>query len=152
MTKRALIIFLCVTTAITCMGCSPEKAKKDLNKFFSDKQESKEPVDINLTEAGLLPSPREFNLPRDPFRPIVFEPSTPSVANPADIKEDEIRLAGVIVMEGRSRAVLDVPVLGARVFKEGDTIGKYKIKKISAKKVFLEKDGSSLELKIGDGK
>lgn len=77
---------------------------------------------------------------RDPLRPLINERGEILIKDKNDM--GDLFLQGVIYSPQGGTAIIN-----NEMFVEGDMIGVYKVKRIEAKGVFLEKDGEDLYLK-----
>lgn len=155
--RRSYVFFLAALAVFLGAGCKKVTAlKKALTGPETDKQIIKPVETVGLAKAILLPRPYQFSLSRDPFRPLIEQVSQGPVsldkegsayANPG------IKLVGILKRQDKSLALLEMPQgEGVGVFREGDKLSQFTIKKIEAKRVILEKENERLILEIGDEK
>lgn len=146
--KRLFIFFLVVLTVFSSSGCKRiKKLKQALIKPAQDKQVVRPVESIELAEAILRPKPYHFTLSRDPFRPLVGKSALISLDDIQPGEESQIKIIGILIKEAKPLALLEVKE-GVAVFREGDKLAEYTIKKIEPKKVILEKEDESFVLKI----
>ena len=79
---------------------------------------------------------------RDPLRPLISERGKILIRDKNDMDISDLFLQGVIYSPRGSMAIIN-----DEMFVEGDMYGVYKIKRIEAKGVFLEKKGKEFYLK-----
>lgn len=150
--RRDFALFLILIIIFTAAGC--EKPKQNLSKSSLERADVKRVSSVNLAEAILLPKQYQFKFTRDPFLPLAGElplACTDKSKGPVSV-EPEIKVVGILVMEGRSRALLQLPSSEVGVFKQGDKIDGYTVKKIESKRVILEKADKTFILEIREEK
>lgn len=148
--KRLLVLPLVFFLLINC-GCKQIKKVILIEQPKEEKATIKPVESLELAEAIVRPKPYEFKLPRDPFRPLVGKWSLISEEDLEITSESQIKIIGILNKEKIPLALLEV--LGTTsIFREGDKIGEYTLKKIESKKIILEKKNKISVLEIGEEK
>lgn len=150
--KRFLVFALIVFIIFLNAGCKKiRKMQQDLIKAPEEKPLVLPVENVELAEAIVWPKPYHFSLPRDPFKPLVGKLSLGSSEDIELTSEAQIKVVGILIKEGKHLALLEVP-MGGGIFKEGDKLGKFTIKKIEPKRVLIEKDNKISIIEIGEEK
>ena len=150
---RRIFIFCLGLLLLFGYGCkkSSEEVSPERLRF---KQEDLMVESIELAEAILGPKSFQASLPRDPFNPTFGQSYFPIHQDIEFIEESggDIRLLGVLKMEGGSITLLEFPPGEIILRREGDKVGDYTIKRINLDKVILESETESriLDLKGGE--
>ncbi len=147
--RRLCIFFLVFLSIFVGLGCKKIKGLKEaLIKPEEEKQTVKPVESTDLAQAIIWPKPYQFDVSRDPFKPLLGIP----VENIEElVNETNIKVVGILSKEGKPLVLLETPE-GVSIFREGDKIGKYTVKKIELKKVTLEKENKNFILEIGEEK
>ena len=98
-----------------------------------------------LTDALRMPEPSEFEITRDPFAPL----SGSFYRSKTNGGAGELTLCGILYKEDSPLLLMETPD-GVGVFKKGDTISEYKVKKIEPKKAILAKGDKEFIFELGD--
>ncbi len=149
--KRRYLLCLALLVFLSC-GC--KGIKKEMAAIgLAKKPEPKAPqvASIELAEAILRPKPFSWTISRDPFKPLVGKASLLGTEDIELLSEKDIEVIGILKGEDKSVVLLELPV-GMGVFREGDRIDKYILKKIDSQKVILETNGKELILELGGEK
>lgn len=141
------ILQLVFLTIFLNSGC--KQIKKALLITPQEEKPTVKPVEnLELAQAIVWPKPYQFSLPRDPFRPLLGKLTLPFEENLEINAESQIKVVGILVKKEKALTLLEV--LGVTgIFREGDKIGEYTLKKIEPKKVILEKENKISVLEIG---
>ena len=150
---RKILIFSLVLLLLFGYGC--KKSAEELSRErLRTKQEDLRVESIELAEAILGPKSFQASLPRDPFQPILGQSYFPVQHDIEFIEEStgDIKLLGILKMEGGSITLLEFPPGEMILGREGDNVGEYTIKRIDLDKVILESETESriLDLKGGE--
>jgi len=150
--KRFLILI--IITVLFISGC--KKAKKAFVERILKPKEKPKPMEVELAEALLRPSPQRFTVSKDPFRPLT-EKSYVVSQEELDLLmevEKDIVFVGAVVSQDGSFALLKFPPEKIYLVRVGDKVGKYKVKVIELSRIILEDEERNklLELKKGEEK
>ena len=149
--RKVFIFFLIPLAIFLISGC--DKAKTELlGKGASKKGQKVSKVEsVELAEAILWPEPYQFKFTRDPFKPLVGEKSLSGQQDleAVSLPYTDIRVFGILKMDGGGSIVLLELPSGVGLIREGDRVGKYTVKQITADSVILEGEGKSRILEIG---
>lgn len=98
---------------------------------------------ISITAADDFKYPFNPLIDRDPLSPLVNERGEIIIKEKIkSVEIDNVILQGIIYSQEESIAIIN-----NEMFQEGDSIGDYKIKKITSNGVFLDKNGEEYFLK-----
>lgn len=149
--KRRYLLILAVLVLFSC-GC--KRIKKEMVSLgLAKKPEPKvqQVESVELAEAILRPKPFQWTISRDPFKPLVGKASLLGNEDIELLSENDIEVVGILKGEDKSVVLLELPV-GMGVFREGDKIDKYILKKIDSQRIILEAGGKDLILELGGEK
>ncbi len=146
--KKLLILQLAFLTLFVNSGCKEIKKTLLITPQKEEKPTLKPLENLELAQAIVWPKPYPFSLPRDPFRPLLGNLALSLEENSEINAEKQIKIVGILMRKGKPLALLEV--LGVTsIFREGDKIGGYTLKKIEPKKITLEKENKISVLEIG---
>jgi len=154
MKKILILIFV-----VWCFsGCGPVK---DLFKESIDDVENTEGISIAGAEGALAESiawsqPKELNLKRDIFAPLVVKPQEENVtARPEKEKVNNVSfltLLGTIVSDQPVAFIYNTADDKSYVVREKGYVGSFQAIEVRRKEVILRKDGENYTLKILEAK
>jgi hypothetical protein len=148
------LILLLAFVAFPCLGCNKIEGLRKVMLHPRKEQSPIKPVEsMDLAEAILWPQPYSLELQRDPFQPLsgTAAPLTPYKAKIDG--ESKIKVIGIAMKKNNPVALIRLPE-GTFIFRQGNKVDQYILKKIEPKRLILEdeKTNQSLILKIGDEK
>jgi len=148
-------IFIFSLGLLLLLGGCKKSVEEASRERLRAKQEDLRVESIELAEAILGPKSFQASLPRDPFNPTFGgQPYSPIQPDIGFIEESEgdIKLLGILKMEGGSITLLEFPPGEMILGREGDKVGEYTIKRINLDKIILESKTESkiLELRGGE--
>ena len=147
--KFGIIVFLLIFS----LGCKDVK-KIALSNILNKKPQLKivEGIEnVGLAEAILLPQPSPINISRDPFMPLTDKGFLLNSEEIKQLGEGDIHIVGILQTEDKSAALLEFKG-ETGLFREGDTLGNYTLRKIGPQGVVLESDGKEITLETGGKK
>lgn len=148
--RKFFIFFLIPLAIFFVSGCNKAKTRLFGKGVLKEGQKVSKVESVELAEAILWPEPYQFKFTRDPFKPLVGEKSLfgQGGLEVTSLPYMDIRVFGILKMDGGSIVLLELPS-GVSLIREGDKVGKYTVKQITADSVILEGEGKSRILEIG---
>ncbi len=148
--RRFFIFFLIPLAIFLISGCNKAKTKLLGKGVSKGKQKVPKVESVELAEAILWPESYQFKFTRDPFKPLVGGKSLSGQegVEAISLPDMDIRVFGILKMDGGSIVLLELPS-GVSLIREGDKVGKYTVKQITADSVVLEGEDKSRILEIG---
>lgn len=151
---KRFYLFLLILAIFLGFGCKKIKTLEKTLLSPGQERPAVKPVEsIDLAQAILWPRAYNFSLTRDPFQPLTEKLSLVSPDKAEAQQESDIKVIGTLIKKEGSIALLELPA-GMCIFREGDRIGRYRLKKIEPKRLILEqeKENKSLILELGERK